>query len=212
MKKVLSFLKTYNYLLLVLFVILGIFDSRIALTAIICMVGPLIFALFGKGRFWCGNLCPRGLIYDKFLSRVSKKKAAPKFLRSKLFRASVILIMFSIFGFGIYKNLGDIWGIGMVFYRMIVITTLIGVILSFFFNHRSWCNFCPMGSIASLITYTKKVKNTFRVSSGCSSCKLCERRCPMDIAAYKYKGKVIEHPDCIQCGICKKCCPRSSIK
>lgn len=41
---------------------------------------------------------------------------------------------------------------------MIVVTTFIGIILSFFYNNRTWCNFCPMGSIASLISYFKKIE------------------------------------------------------
>ncbi|MCS4481230.1 4Fe-4S binding protein [Clostridium botulinum] len=24
------------------------------------MLGPIFLALLGKGRFWCGNICPRG--------------------------------------------------------------------------------------------------------------------------------------------------------
>jgi NAD-dependent dihydropyrimidine dehydrogenase PreA subunit len=34
----------------------------------------------------------------------------------------------------------------------------------------------------------------------------------MGINPYKYKGRALSHPDCIQCGRCIKTCPKHSIK
>ena len=53
--------------------ILGMFDFRIGLIALICMIAPIVVAIF-KGRFWCGNLCPRGNFYDNVVSKFSNKK------------------------------------------------------------------------------------------------------------------------------------------
>ncbi|GAE03240.1 (Fe-S)-binding protein [Clostridium botulinum B str. Osaka05] len=206
-----SFLKKYSYIILIFFIIAGMFNPTIALTAIICMIGPIFLAILGKGRFWCGNICPRGSFFDNVLINFSRKNKVPKFLKSKLFRTSVIIFMFYMFGSGIYKNWGNAVGIGMVFYRMIVVTTFIGIILSFFYNNRTWCNFCPMGSIASLISYFKEDRKKLTVSSSCISCKLCKTTCPMGIVPYDYKGNPIEHPDCIQCGKCINICPKNAI-
>lgn len=210
MNKFLKLWKKYSFLLLIAFIILGLFDLRLASIAIICMVAPLIVSIF-KGRFWCGNLCPRGNLYDNIVSKFSNKKKVPKFLKSKYFRSLVIVTMFTIFTLGIKNNWGNLYGIGLVFYRMIVVTTLIGIVLSFFYNQRTWCHFCPMGSIAAFISKFRKSKNVLQVSSTCVSCKLCEKKCPIGIVPYEYKGDLLSHPDCIQCGKCAMVCPRQSI-
>ena len=191
-----SFLKKYSYIILIFFIIAGMFNPTIALTAIICMIGPIFLAFLGKGRFWCGNICPRGSFFDNVIIKFSRKNKVPKFLKSKLFRTSVIVFMFYMFGNGIYKNWGNI----------------VGIILSFFYNNRTWCNFCPMGSIASLISYFKKDRKKLTVSSSCISCKLCKMTCPMGIVPYDYKGNPIDHPDCIQCGKCINICPKNAIR
>ncbi|EDS78173.1 conserved protein, ferredoxin-related [Clostridium botulinum C str. Eklund] len=204
--------KKYSYIILLIVIFGGFFNAKIAILAILCMLGPLVLALLGKGRFWCGNICPRGSFYDSVLKKVSNKKPVPKLLKSKFFRMGVIVFMFYMFGKGLYKNLGNISGIGLVFYRMIVITTLVGIFLSIFYNHRSWCNFCPMGTIAAFISKFKKHRKTLRVNSNCVSCKLCQKKCPMGIVPYDYKGDILSHVDCIQCGECMRSCPKSSIK
>ena len=99
----------------------------------------------------------------------------------------------------------------MVFYRLIVVTTIIGIVLSLFYNHRTWCNFCPMGTMASVISKFRKSKNVLQVSSSCVSCKICEKKCPLGLVPYDYKGDILSHPDCIQCGKCVTACPKKSI-
>ncbi|WP_416176153.1 4Fe-4S binding protein [Clostridium sp.] len=195
----------------ILFLVAGLFDMRIALAVIVCMLGPIVLALLGKRRFWCGNICPRGSFYDNVVSKFSNKKKVSKFIKSVYFRVAVIVVMFYMFGSGVYKNWGNLAGIGMVFYRMIVVTTIIGILLSFAYNRRTWCNFCPMGSIASGISKIKKSNKVLKVSSSCVSCKICEKKCPMGIVPYSYKGNILDHPDCIQCGACVNACPKDAI-
>lgn len=204
--------KKYSFIILIVFIVGGIFNIKIAMAAIVCMLGPLILALLGKGRFWCGNICPRGSFYDNIVKKVSNKRRVPRLLKLKLFRLLVIVFMFYMFGINIYMNWGNIEGVAMVFYKMIIVTTLVGLILSIFYNHRSWCNFCPMGSIAAFISYFKKDRKTLKVNSNCISCKLCQSKCPMGIVPYDYKGHILKHVDCIQCGECIKYCPKNSIK
>ncbi|NFT91036.1 4Fe-4S binding protein [Clostridium botulinum] len=210
MNKFLVLWKKYSFVVLMMFILLGLFDARIALLAIICMVAPIIVSLF-KGRFWCGNLCPRGSFYDNVVSKFSNKRKVPKFLKSYYFRAIVFVGMMTMFGLGIKQNWGNLYGIGMVFYRMIVVTTIIGIVLSLFYNHRTWCHFCPMGSVASVISKFKKSKKVLQVSSSCVSCKMCEKKCPLGIVPYEYKGNILSHPDCIQCGQCVSVCPKNAV-
>ncbi|WP_373844896.1 4Fe-4S binding protein [Clostridium sp.] len=206
----LNFWKKYSFILLIVFILLGLFDLRFAVVAILCMALPVIISVF-RGRFWCGNLCPRGNFYDNIVSKFSNKRKVPKFLKSPYFRLVVVVFMLSMFTFGIKKNWGDLYGVGMVFYRIIVITTILGIVLSLFYNHRTWCHFCPMGSIAAFISWLRKNKRVLQVSQSCVSCKVCEKKCPLGIVPYKYKGSPLNHFDCIQCGKCAEACPKKAI-
>lgn len=212
MKKLNVLWKKYSYILLLLFIIIGLADFRFAIVAAVCMVGPIVLALFKGNRGWCGNFCPRGNFYDNIVSKFSNNKKTPDFMRRKFFRISITVFMLMVFIISILINWGDLYCIGMIFYRMIVMTTLIGIVLSLFYNSRIWCNFCPMGSIAALISYLKKDKKLLQVESNCVSCKLCNKKCPMNIEVHSYKGQALDNPDCIQCGKCVSICPKKSIK
>ncbi|MDD3174358.1 MAG: 4Fe-4S binding protein [Herbinix sp.] len=210
MKKLLLFWKKYSFLLLIAFLFLSLFDLRFAVAAVICMAAPILISIF-KGRFWCGNLCPRGNFYDNIVVKFSNKNKVPRFLKSIFFRTGMLVFMMTMFTFGIINNWGNFYGIGMVFYRIILITTIIGIVLSLLYNHRTWCNFCPMGTIAAVISRLKKSKTVLQVSSSCVSCKLCEKKCPIGIVPHEYKGNLLSHPDCIQCGKCISVCPKDAI-
>ncbi|OBR90379.1 putative electron transport protein YccM [Clostridium ragsdalei P11] len=210
MKEIFKLWKKYSFTLLIVFILLGLIDLRFSIAAVICMAAPIIVSIF-KGRFWCGNLCPRGNFYDNIVSKFSNKRKVPKLLKSYYFRILVVVFMMTMFTLGIKQNWGNLYGIGMVFYRIIVVTTIIGIVLSLFYNHRTWCNFCPMGTIASIISKFRTNKKVLQVSSNCVSCKICEKKCSLGIVPYEYKGDLLSHPDCIQCGKCVSACPKKAI-
>lgn len=186
------------------------FDSRVAIVAIICMLGPVVMS-FSRGRYWCGNICPRGSFYDTIVSKVSKRKKVSRIFKTALFGLLVIIIMFTIFGVEIKSNWGNLYGIGVIFYRMIVVTTIIGILLSLFYNHRTWCSFCPMGSISSLVSRIKRSNRVLTLSYNCEGCNRCNQVCTMDISIKKYKGNILSHPDCIQCSKCELVCQKKAI-
>lgn len=209
-KKILILWKKYSFILLIVFVSFSLLDLRFALLAIICMVAPILVSIF-KGRFWCGNLCPRGNFYDNIITKFSNNRKVPKFLKSYFFRTIMLIFMMTMFTLGIKNNWGNLYGMGMVFYRIIVITTIIGIVFSLFYNHRTWCHFCPMGTMASVISRFRKRKKVLQVSSDCFLCKLCEKKCSLGIVPYEYKGNILSHSDCIQCGKCVDICPKDAI-
>jgi len=202
--------KKYSYIILVAFIILGLFDMRFALAAVVCMAGPIMVS-FWKGRYWCGNLCPRGSMYDSLISKISRKRKIPGFFKSIYLRIFMVAFIFTMFGLGLYKNWGNAYGIGMVFYRIIVITSIVGIVLGVIYSQRTWCSFCPMGTIASFVAKKRKISRVLQVSASCVSCKLCAKKCPLDIVPYNYKGDLLSHPDCIQCGKCASVCPKKAI-
>lgn len=122
----------------------------------------------------------------------------------------VLFIMFN-FGRGVYSNWGNLYGIGSVFYRIIVITTIVAIILGFIYNERTWCNFCPMGTLSYVTAKLRGRKINLEVNSSCVSCGLCTKQCPMGISPKDYKEKEVTNADCIFCRQCVYKCPKGSI-
>ena len=70
------------YWILIAYLVIGFFYPAIGIIALICMIAPVAFAV-RKGRWWCGNACPRGNFYDRLISRYSPHKPIPAFVRRK---------------------------------------------------------------------------------------------------------------------------------
>ena len=191
--------------------IAGMFYPAVGLLAIICMLAPVAVSFF-KGRYWCGNFCPRGSFYDHILAKFSPQKPIPAIFRAKFFRVVVLLLIMTAFSLQMYFAWGDLAAMGMVFLRVILLTTLVGIVLGLFFHQRAWCAFCPMGSLASWIAERRKPL-PLMVSDACISCKLCTRVCPMQLAPYRAKGSAngFDAADCLKCGRCVDSCPKKAL-
>ncbi|ADY57125.1 4Fe-4S ferredoxin iron-sulfur binding domain protein [Syntrophobotulus glycolicus DSM 8271] len=197
------------------FCLIGLIYPVIGLIAIICMSAPIIVALF-KGRMWCGSFCPRGSFNDTILAKFSHGKALPSFLKSRLFRNLFFILLMGAFALQLILAWGNITHIGLVFVRMVIVTTLIAIVLGISFNQRTWCRICPMGTIARYASQTTilKIKPhhiTFQ-KQGCTNCKICSKSCVMgiDVLTYKNAGKVTD-ADCLKCRVCVDRCPKKSL-
>ena len=143
------------YWIIIAYIILGWFFPVIGLLALICMIGPVVTSIF-KGRWWCGHVFG--------------------------FRLFMVFFIFGMFGFQLsfvpWSEGGlPMWaGIGKVFWTIIVMTTIVGVTLSFIYAPRTWCSFCPMGTISNWVAPKKaplpKAFTNIHVSSACQmKCK-----------------------------------------
>lgn len=201
------------YWILLIYLVVGYFYPIIGFLAVICMIAPVAFAV-RRGRWWCGNACPRGSLYDKILSKYSPHRPIPSFLRSRGFRIFMVMFIFTMFGIQMYRAWGDWPAMGGVFWTIILITTVVGVTLSFIYAPRSWCSFCPMGSLSAWVSPSSgKLPEGFRrimVSDRCTTrCKLCSAVCPMQLKPYEGRGDEdgFLHPDCLKCKRCAMGCP-----
>lgn len=207
------------FYILLLYLVLAYIFPPLGWLALICMLGPVTMSFF-KGRYWCGHICPRGNLYDRVLSRFSPGRPIPRFLRSKAFRAFMLCLIFTMFGVQMAASWGDLSGMGLVFWRIILITTLVAIALSLFYAPRTWCTFCPMGTLSALVAprgSRAKRSKTFRavtVSDDCIGCKRCAKICPMQLEPHTAKGlsSGFQHPDCIKCGRCVKSCGKGAMK
>jgi len=130
----------------------GLWYHKIGLIMPVMLVGLLILSFF-RGRFWCGNLCPRGAFLEIFIKPLSFYGKIPELFKSKYFRLAVVTVFMTVFtlrtkaAFGAWTMMEafDRWG--LVFAMLCLVTTIIAVILGVLYSPRAWCSFCPMGTI-----------------------------------------------------------------
>lgn len=139
-----------------LIVIGGLFFPLIGLLVLVMMLLLLSTAYF-KGRFWCANFCPRGAFFDLVLAKLSLKNKIPKVFTNSKFR-NFILVLFMVFFIVQMVNAKNIYGVGVVFVRMCLVTTIIAIILGIPLHQRTWCAFCPMGNLQEKIYKLGKEK------------------------------------------------------
>ncbi|MCX7780528.1 MAG: 4Fe-4S binding protein [Negativicutes bacterium] len=202
-------LQKYAFWIFLAYLAIAYLYPAFGIIAIICMLAPVLIAPF-KGRFWCGNFCPRGSFYDHVLSRFSPQKTIPAFFRTQGFRIFMVMFIMTVFTVQMFQARGDLDAMGMVFVRLIVITTLVGIVFGFLWHHRTWCSFCPMGTMAS---WFGKRKKPLAVESSCVNCKLCVKACPFNLEPYSAKGSAdgFGHADCLKCEACVNACPKKAL-
>ncbi len=214
MNKIIFIWKKYAFLLLFIFLpLVALVDYRFGLAALFCIVMP-IFTSFFMGKYWCGNLCPRGSLFDQVVIHLSEEKKTPIFFQTITFRIIIIIVTIYYFYDGInhYGGSLDTWG--YLLCKFILMTTVIAALLTTFFNERTWCSFCPVGTLASLnsrIFNRFNKKHLLKVGENCSDCKQCDAVCPMNVKISNYKNGDIMDMNCLACGKCQDSCQLKQI-
>lgn len=201
----------------------GIRYPKLGLLVLPVMVG-LSLAAFFKGRYWCGNICAHGSLFDSVVIKVSLNKKIPKLFKTKW----LYIPFFLLFSYKIITGLikvSEIYGsasyfdrIGFLFVSSYIMVTIVGGLIGVIFAPRTWCNFCPMGIIQKLsyrlgkkigVTKHTDEKITIASPSMCHVCGKCERVCPMQLAPYRdfEPNHQFEHDNCIKCATCVYNCP-----
>ncbi|MCP4395301.1 MAG: 4Fe-4S binding protein [Alphaproteobacteria bacterium] len=182
---------------------------------IVMLMGMVIGAT--KGRYVCGNLCPRGSFLDRMMSKASPNKDIPKSFRGMKLRWALFGFLIIFTGVRIYQGTSVenvvMWEhIGRVFWLMCVVTTGIAVVLGSFINPRAWCSFCPMGTMQRILGGNKQQLKID--TANCKGCKVCEKACPMNLEIVKFKkvDGIVAEPDCIKCSECIAACPKDCLE
>ncbi|BBB89653.1 MAG TPA: 4Fe-4S binding protein [Methylomusa anaerophila] len=205
-------IRPYLFWILLAFLGVGLVYPAIGIIALTCMIAPVAVAPF-RGRYWCGNYCPRGSFYDHVLAKLSPKRKIPAPFSHTAFRAFMVLFIISVFTVQMVYAWEDWAAVGRVFVQIILITTIVGVVLGLVYHQRAWCSFCPMGTLASWISQRKK-SFPLIVENSCINCKLCTKACPMQLAPYTAKGSTegFSHSDCLKCDRCVERCPKQALQ
>ncbi|MFC1736815.1 4Fe-4S binding protein [Candidatus Hydrogenedentota bacterium] len=112
--------------------------------------------------------------------------------------------------FRVSQNPASAYHWGRVFWVMCVVTTGTGVILGILIHQRSWCAFCPMGTMQSALGGKKSLLQID--TEQCIECGKCEKVCPIDLAIIVHKESgVMTDPDCLKCPECIAACPQEAL-
>ena len=162
-----------------------------------------------RGRYVCGNLCPRGSFFDTFFAKFGPKRAIPVRLFGMPLRWTLMAGLMGFMVFRLAQDPSNLMHWGLVFWQMCLVTTTAALVLGVLFRPRTWCAVCPVGTVGNA-TGGKKLQ--LSVAESCRSCSLCEKNCPMglQIAEFKEAG-AMNHPDCLQCSTCVNVCPVSAL-
>ncbi len=162
-----------------------------------------------RGRYFCGNWCPRGAFLDSLALPVRGWRALPVLFQRRSFRWAAVVVLFSVMiGRGLQDPASmEHWG--SVFWQMCLVTTAIALVLAVVYRSRAWCAICPVGTLQGVLggqCYRFTIKST------CRGCGLCEKHCPLSlpIVASRSAGH-IESADCLKCGRCQAVCPVNAI-
>lgn len=178
----------------------------------LCMLLGIGVGLW-RGRKWCDWYCPRGGFNDVFLKAISPKKDIPKFFKGLPLRIGFLSFLMVMMTIQIIKRWPDPYKIGMFFVILLTVTTILAVILALIFHQRTWCCFCPIGSLGN---WVGRGKYPLKIDSKlCTECKLCYEVCPIQVGAYRYKKsgvEIVKDGDCLKCQLCVVSCPKKALR
>ncbi|ADQ14928.1 4Fe-4S binding protein [Halanaerobium hydrogeniformans] len=218
-----TLLRKYSWIFTLTIAIGGLWFPKLGLFVLPIMAGLTITAFF-KGRYWCGNICPHGSLFDSLLMPLSKNKKIPDFLKSKYVQYG----FFIFFSFQVGRKFIDAWSnfgqqsffdqLGMIFVASYLMVTILGGLATIFISPRTWCQFCPMGTLQRFSYKVGKILNvasktdkkvTIESEELCKECGLCSKACPMQLEPYKNFNEdgQFESEECIRCDVCVQNCP-----
>lgn len=174
----------------------------------VAMAAGIFGGLF-RGRYVCGNLCPRGSFFDRVLTPLGFQGEIPPLLRSRPLRWMIFVGMMSLMTWQLARNPGDPAHWGFVFWGMCTVTTLVGIALAVALHPRTWCALCPIGTLSSAIGGSKY---PLVIDSSCRECGRCEQSCTLNLPIVRHKAAgASSERDCLKCSVCIETCPRGAL-
>src|SRR5690606_14459066 len=138
-------------------------------------------------------------LFDRLALPISLNKKIPEFFKSKYMIVGFFIFFMFNFSRKVIKAF-NFWGtydfldkLGFVFVTTYLMVLITGGLAAVLINPRTWCQFCPMGTIQKLsyslgkaLGITKKFekKITIEAKEKCHAGGKCARVCPFQLPPY----------------------------
>lgn len=110
-------------------------------------------------RSFCSTACPNGRALSASTGRWSPNRRLPGFLAEPGLRRMLCgFLMFSVVSLLARYGKGGVPAVGRIFWAVYVLATGLGFVVGSVFKPRSWCAFCPMGTLQDTVAGAGKAK------------------------------------------------------
>ena len=207
--------------------ILIVLSTKTLLAALLIPALVFIIVIVLFGRFFCGWICPVGLVLE-FTHRWTEKRRRPLGIMFRSLEKYVVLlaILTSSFLFNftapyLFSPPGSVYRLAILLVFRGILWVDLGLIVLFllvdFFATRfghSWCrSLCPLGAMMSSLSIVNLARPRV-VKDLCIdfdfNCLNCERVCPMWIPVTR--ADKLAMMDCTKCLKCWAYCPVEAIR
>ena len=164
----------YDYLWIasLTYLILGFFNILFAWLGLLCFFIPLAIAVVKGDKSYCNKYCGRGQLFSLIGGRfgLSRKKDIPNWMKSKVFRCgktlhTTVTLLWTMKLPWHWAYHGTLFSDGTAqfafgFYSVMLTSTILGFVTMLLCKPRSWCVYCPMGTMTQLICKAKSVTSS----------------------------------------------------
>jgi ferredoxin len=190
--------------------------------SVLCPLGTL------QELFWRAGSFLRGKLRTGQKSRTLKQGLKPGIVRSGYVAASGIRYLVPLLtGVGLALSFSPLmmafdpisnFGRGLGTFRtliggspslfaLVLALPFVLILVAAFFRGRAFCGWCPVGLTFGLLSPAAPFG--MKISSGCVSCKICEKKCP--VACIDSRSKRIDSGRCVICFSCASACPGGNL-
>lgn len=198
----------------------GLFIAHTHWSKVVLAAAVLLMVLATKSTF-CGWICPFGALQEWTGAAgraLGLKRWVPPMWADKAARYfKYVVLVWATGGAGVagtlvfrdvdpFHALAEPLTAGFAGSTVVLIITLLASTVV----ERPWCKYaCPPGALIGLMGRFSLVKIE-RDAASCTSCGLCDRKCPMQVAVSK--SHRIATTECNNCLICTEACSNGSLE
>lgn len=174
----------------------------------VAMITGLVGGML-RGRWVCGNLCPRGSLFDRVIAPIAPRRPIPPLLRHMGLRWIIFALLMGFMAWRLAADPGSLRHWGLVFWSICTLTTAVGLATAMLIHPRTWCAFCPVGTLQNAIGGGRQ---PLQIDAACRECGKCEKNCPMDLSIVRHKpAGALGDRDCLRCPECISACPVNAL-